>query len=115
MLDVQQKVTLLVSMLPYLCLAVYDGHLHKEARRVPPIEQGLHGVLLVSVLSVAWGLFLDRSSLVLPAIAIFGLAGLADELGFHGTLPRHERRLHFAAYACFAGFIAVAVRMGALA
>jgi hypothetical protein len=30
-------------------------------------------------------------------------------------LPRHERRIHFAAYTCFALFIAVAVHMGVLA
>jgi hypothetical protein len=114
MLDAGQKQTLLVSLAPYLCLALYDTWLHERARRVPAPEQALHGVSFVSFVVLMAGLFLGYPGFVWPAIAGFGVASLLDELGFHGGLPRRERGLHFAAYACFAGFAAVAYRMEAL-
>ena len=114
MLDAGQKQTLVVSMVPYLGLALYDSWLHERARRVPMAEQVFHGMAFVSVVSLMAGLFLNHPRFVVPAIAGFGLATLADELGFHRGLPRRERRLHFAAYACFAGFIAIALGIGAL-
>ncbi len=114
MLSPGQKQLLLLSFLPYLVLSAYDGWLHEKARRVPRFEQGLHGVLAISVIALATGLFLDRPWLVLPAVAVFAIAGLADELGFHGSLTMRERRLHHVAYACYAGFVGVAVAMGAV-
>jgi hypothetical protein len=114
MLDAGQKWTLLLSIIPYLCLAIYDGWLHERARRVPLAEQVFHGAAFVSFATLMLELFLDRSRLVLPALAVFALAALADELGFHGGLARRERWLHFAAYGCFAGFIVIAARIGAL-
>jgi hypothetical protein len=113
MLDAGQKPTLLLSMLPYLSLAMYDSWLHERARRVPMAEQLFHGMLFLSFLTLIAGLFLDHPRWVLPAVIVFGFAVLGDEIGFHGTLARRERRLHFAAYTCFAGFIAVAIWMGA--
>ena len=114
MLDAGQKKTLLLSMLPYLSLALYDSWLHERARRVPMAEQMFHGMLLLSLLALIAGLFLDHPRLVLPAAIVFGFAAFGDEIGFHGTLAPRERRLHFAAYTCFAGFIAVAIWLGAL-
>ena len=101
-------------MLPYLCLAIQDSWLHERARRVPIVEQMFHGTLFLSLLALITGLFLDHPRFVLPAVTVFGLAALGDEVGFHGTLARRERRLHFAAYSCYAGFIGVAAWMGAL-
>ena len=112
MLNAGQKQALLLAMTPYLCLALYDGWLHERSRRVPLAEQAAHALLLVSLVTLTIGLFLDRPRWVLPAIIGFGVFTAADELGFHGGLPRRERLLHFAAYACFGGFCLVALRMG---
>jgi len=114
MLDPRQKGILFLSFVPYLCLGLYDTWLHDKARQVPRIEQVFHAVLAVSVGSLALGLFFDLPKLIWPTLVGFTVAALADEFGFHGQLPRHERLIHFAAYTCFALFIAVSVRMGAI-
>ena len=114
MLNAGQKQTLLLSLAPYLCLALYDSWLHERSRRVPLMEQAFHGAALVCLLSLMAGLFLDHPPLVIPATLGFGIAAIVDEVGFHGALARRERLLHFAAYACFAGFVLVASRIGAL-
>ena len=115
MLDAGQKQTLLLSMAPYVCLALYDGWLHERARRVPAAEQLFHAAAFLSFALLIASLFLNRPRLALPSLAGFALATAVDELRFHGGLERRERGLHFAAYACFATFVAVAWRIGALA
>jgi hypothetical protein len=60
------------------------------------------------------GLFFDYPSLVVPGVSGFGVAAIMDEVGFHSALERRERLLHFAAYLCFAGFLLVASKIGAL-
>jgi hypothetical protein len=102
------KLVLAISFVPYLCLALYDGWLHEKARSVPIAEQATHALLVISLAAFASGVFLDLRRLVLPALAVLIVATLADELGFHGSLPSHERRIHFAAYACLGLFAAVA-------
>ena len=114
MLDAGQKQTLLVSLAPYLCLALYDTWLHERARRVAVREQAFHAASFVSFVFLMAGLFFDHPGFVWPSLAGFALASLWDEIGFHRGLPRRERGLHFAAYACFAGFVAVAYRIEAL-
>ncbi len=109
-----QKILLVASLLPYLSLALYDGWLHEKTRRVPRVEQTLHGTLFVTGTAFVFGVFTVRMWLALPALAVFACAALADEWGFHAPLEARERRLHHIAYACFAGFIAVAVGIGAL-
>lgn len=106
---------LALAFLPYLALAGWDGWLHEKARRVPRVEQALHAVLFLSVAALWFGLYHRRPDWALPALAAFALAACADEFGFHAALERRERRLHHAAYACFAGFVAVAAAQGALA
>lgn len=105
---------LVLSLLPYLALAAWDGWLHEKARRVPRVEQALHGLLFMSAACIIFGVFSGRSLLALVAIAVFALAAAADELGFHGPLEQRERRLHHVAYASFAGFLGVAFWIGAL-
>jgi|CXWL01.1.fsa_nt_gi hypothetical protein len=114
MLSPGEKQLLVLCLLPYLGLAAYDGWLHEKARRVPRIEQGLHGVLFVSAVSIIVGIFTARPWLALPAIAVFAAAACADEFGFHAPLEQRERRLHHVAYASFAGFLSVAFWLGAL-
>lgn len=114
MLDAGQKQTLFFSLVPYLCLAAYDSFLHERARRVPLAEQAFHGVLFISLACLSAGLFFDRPRFALLALIAFVFAALGDEIGFHRPLPRRERWLHFAAYGCFAGFVVVAIKMGAL-
>jgi len=114
MLNSGQKQTLLLSMVPYLCLALYDSFLHERSRDVPFPEVVSHVLLTLSLASLSAGLFFDYSKLILPALVVFLIAALVDELRFHRTLPKLERRLHFAAYSCFAGFVVIALRMGAL-
>jgi hypothetical protein len=113
MLDTAQKGILAASLVPYLALSAYDGWLHEKARRVPRVEQALHGVLFVSAVALIYGLFSGRAWLAWPGLAVFVPAALADELGWHGPLERRERRLHHVAYASFAGFVAVAFVLGA--
>jgi len=108
------KLLLVLSLLPYLALAAYDGWLHEKARRVPRFEQALHGLLFVSAASIIIGVFTGRSLLAMIAMGVFAVAAAADELGFHGPLDRRERRLHHVAYASFAGFLGVAFWLGAV-
>src|SRR5688572_27685530 len=108
------KLILAAAFAPYLALAAYDGWLHEKARRVPKLEQALHATIFVAVVALLTALFRGPAWLAWPALALFALAGAADEFGFHAPLERRERRLHHAAYACFAGFVGVALATGAL-
>jgi hypothetical protein len=102
------------SFLPYLALALYDGWMHEKARRVPMVEQGLHAVLALSIIALVTGMVLDAQRVAWAALAVFVLAALADEFGFHGALSRRERGVHFAAWAALALFVIAAYRWGAL-
>ena len=114
MLSFPQKGLLFASLLPYLALSAWDGWLHEKARRVPRVEQWLHALLFVSAGALIFGAFTVRPLVALAGLAVFAPAALADELGFHGGLDSRERRLHHVAYACFAGFVAMAAWLGAL-
>ncbi|HQZ31383.1 MAG TPA: hypothetical protein PLG89_05915 [Arenimonas sp.] len=114
MLATGQTLALTLGFLPYLVLSGYDGWLHEKARRVPRTEQALHALLFACVVALMVGLFRQHAQLAWSAIAVFAVAALADELGFHGHLHHRERRLHHVAYACFAGFLGVAIACGAL-
>ena len=103
-----QKLILLISFLPYLGLAAYDGWLHEKARKVPMLEQCFHATLAISLTLLVWSLFSSHRQYAIPALCFFTVAALVDELGFHGQLERHERKLHHIAYACFALFVGVA-------
>lgn len=105
---------LVLALLPYLALAGFDGWLHEKARRVPRLEQFLHALLFVSFVALLFGVFGARPGFALAALAVFVPAACADEFGFHAALERRERRVHHAAYACFAGFVALAFALGAL-
>ncbi len=112
--DLPQKTLLFASLLPYLALAAYDGWLHTRARVVPFTERCLHAVMALSFTGLAWALFSGSERAAVPSLAVFVIALIADELGFHAVLEQRERRLHHLAYACFAGFVIAAWAMGAL-
>lgn len=92
-------------MLPYLGLVGYDAALHPH-RKVPFPEFILHAVagLLIAT-------FLTASLLKLNTVACVSLllavpVMLADELGFHSRIGKHERRIHqfaFLALSAYAG------------
>jgi hypothetical protein len=115
MLSPTDKHIMLAALAPYVALAGYDGWLHEKARRVPAPEKILHALLAVSGVALVSALFVGRSLVALPALLVFAIASAIDEFGFHGLLAAHERRLHFAAYACFAGFVGVSFWRGAMA
>ena len=106
---------ILVSFCPYLAVAGYDGWLHEKARRVPFAEQCFHALAALSLPVLLWGLYAQKPGLALAGLIFFAIAASIDEVRFHGPLGRHERRLHFLGYACFAGFAAVAWRLGGFA
>jgi hypothetical protein len=97
---------------PYLAVALYDGWLHEKARRVPFAEQCFHAAIAVSLCVLWWALHAERPQAAIAALAAFAVAASVDEFRFHGALSRHERRLHFLGYACFAGFAVVVYRLG---
>ena len=103
------------ALVPYLALAAWDGWLHEKARRVPRTEQVLHACTLVSGVVLVGALFLARAAVADSALAVFLVATVWDAAGFHAPLDPRERRVHAAAYACFAAFLAVAAWRGAFA
>ena len=105
---------MMAALAPYLALAAWDGWLHEKARQVPTVEKLLHAILAVAGVVLVSALFLGRPGFALAGLAVFVVASAIDEFGFHALLALRERRLHFAAYACFAGFIGVSVWRGAM-
>ncbi|WP_170113098.1 hypothetical protein [Ahniella affigens] len=105
-------IALWAAFCPYLALALYDGWLHEKARRVPKLEQLSHGLIFVSVIALWTGLYHQHTLLTRGALAVFTVTAFIDEWVYHGPLHGHERRLHFIAYTCFAGFVGVAAWLG---
>jgi hypothetical protein len=114
MLGTSDKYIMVIALAPYLTLAAYDGWLHEKARQVPAIEKLLHAALAISGVALVAALFSGNSNVAWSCLAVFVVVGGIDEFGFHGPLSSHERRLHCAAYACFAAFIGVALWRGAM-
>lgn len=107
-------ILLWAAFCPYLALALYDGWLHEKARRVPKLEQLSHALIAVSVVALWVGLIREQTLLARGALTVFAVTAFVDEWYYHGPLDRRERRLHFVAYGCFAGFIAVVAALGRL-
>lgn len=107
-----EKWGMLASFSPYSALAAYDGWLHNKARHVPFAEQAFHALAAVSLPILLWALFTGRTRIATVALISFACAACIDELLFHKPLDRHERRLHFWAYAFFALFVAASWRLG---
>ena len=106
------RLLLIAAFSPYVGVALYDGWLHEKARRVPRLEQALHALAFAAVSTLWWALWMHRAGWALAALIVFACTAGFDEFGYHGPLDRHERRIHAVAYLCFAGFAAVAWRLG---
>lgn len=95
---------LVVGLVPYLALVLVDGWMHERQRRVPLPEQWLHGAIFVAV-----GAFIAAALFGYTLIAAIALtcavpALAADEIGFHGSIARRERIVHYLADLALAGF-----------
>lgn len=71
-------------------------------------------VLALSIVALVAGMVQGAPRVAWTALAVFGVATLADEFGFHRMLSRRERGVHFAAWAALALFVVAAHRWGAL-
>jgi hypothetical protein len=100
-----RTILLAAALAPYLALVSFDGWMHERDRRVPRLEQFLHwgaaGLFFAFIVAV----FRGESVVALVLLAV--LAGITawDEVGFHASLGRRERRVHFASYGAFSLFL----------
>jgi hypothetical protein len=95
---------LVVALVPYLALALVDGWMHDRERRVPRPEQWLHGAILVSVGTFIAAAFLGSTLIAAVALTCAVPVLVADEMGFHGSIARRERIVHYLADLALASF-----------
>lgn len=96
-----------LALAPYLGFVAVDVWMHEKARRVPRVEQWLHGGIIVAIgtfiilaflgADIAAGILLLLS---LPLMAV-------DEIGFHAHLSRREKLVHLAEGLSLIVFITV--------
>ena len=96
-----------LGVLPYLGLVSYDLWLHESARRVPKVEQVLHALLIVGLGGFIVTAIAGHAAIAGACLAVSLPLAVADELGFHRHLDRHERRLHLAEGAALVFFTAL--------
>jgi hypothetical protein len=94
-----------LAFAPYAALAAFDGWLHEKARRVPRVEQILHALAALSLLTFVVLAFSARNMAASFVLPVFLATAFADEFGFHRHLDPRERRVHFASYAALALFV----------
>ena len=100
-------VWLAVGVIPYLGLVVADAWMHERARKVPTVERVTHYISAVALLAFLAGAFLPHRVLAAVGLAVFIPLTAFDELGFHRGISASERRVHVAAYASLAVFVAI--------
>lgn len=81
--------------------------MHERARRVPPLEQWIHGGLAVSIILFFTLVFASRTLFAMGALACFIVLLTIDELRFHRGISAEERRIHIASWIALAGFVFV--------
>ena len=102
-----RNVWLGLALLPYLAVGGVDAWMHERGRRVPRVEQFAHAGLAVTMVVFLTAVFAARPPVALGALAAF-LAFLAwDEIAFHGSIARTERRVHAVSWAALAAFVVV--------
>jgi predicted histidine transporter YuiF (NhaC family) len=97
---------LALAALPYLGLVGIDTWMHESARKVPRAEKNIHWALAPLLIGFVVSAFSARTVLALALLAAFLVLLVVDAVGFHQPLARNERRVHAAAYAAFALFVA---------
>jgi len=100
-----RNVLLGLALLPYLAAAGADAWMHERARRVPRVEQWLHGGLAVAMAAFLAAVFLAKTLVALTSLAAFVLLLAWDEFGFHRALDRRERLVHAASWVALAAFV----------
>jgi hypothetical protein len=102
-----------LSALPYLALAGADAWIHERGRRVPRLEQWVHGGLALTMTLFLAAVLLGRTYVAVGALA--GFLGLLawDELAFHRAIARPEKRLHVLSWLALAGFVGIWLLAGA--
>jgi hypothetical protein len=95
-----------LALLPYLAAAGIDAWMHERGRLVPRLEQWLHGGLALSMSAFLLAVFTQRTAGALVALGIFAALLAWDELGFHRSIARSEKRVHIVSWIALAGFVA---------
>jgi hypothetical protein len=103
---------LTLALLPYACLALFDGWLHERSRRVPRVEQWLHAGAALCLLVFLVAAFRSSGAVAIGALSLFAPIAAVDEIGFHGHLAPRERRVHFASYVALGVFVVVWISAG---
>jgi hypothetical protein len=85
-----------VALAPYLGFIAIDAWMHENARRVPTVEQWLHGGIALAIGSFFLAAFLGANTLAGILLALSLPLMAVDEVGFHGHLSRRERLVHLA-------------------
>jgi hypothetical protein len=98
---------LAVGVIPYLGLVVVDAWMHERARKVPTVERITHYLSAIALIGFLAGAFWPHPLLATVSLAVFIPLIAFDELGFHRGISASERRVHFAAYASLAVFVAI--------
>lgn len=100
-------IVLSIALAPYLGLVAFDAWMHEKARRVPTLEQWLHGgiALAIGTFFVLAFVGADFAAAILLLVSLPLMA--ADEIGFHGHLSRRERLVHLAEGLALVLFVTV--------
>ena len=95
------------ALIPFLWFAYKDNALHFRARKVSIGEHILHlglGLSLAATISMA---FQGRLDAMVLWLAVFCIAGSADEFGYHRDIPEQEHDVHAKEHFALLLFIAV--------
>ena len=95
-----------LALLPYLAAAGVDAWMHERGRKVPRVEQWIHGGLALGMAGFLAAVFAGRNAWALAALAVFAVLLAWDEVSFHKSIAASERRVHALSWVALAGFVA---------
>ena len=96
-----------LALTPFLGFIAVDAWMHEKSRRVPRIEQWLHGAIAVSLCAFFVLAFLGTYTAAVILLLLSLPLMAVDEIGFHGHLSRRERLVHLAEGLSLIVFITV--------